>query len=285
MLTGEYAVLFGAPALALPTKLGQKMQVNPYVQGLKWSSQDPDGIWFKGEWSKDGQLLSTSNDGVAERLKQLLDTAQSINPNWQPYAADVHCILEFPTNWGLGSSSTLIALVAQWAQVDPLTLFFQSWKGSGYDVAVACANSAIVYQKTAENKAHWTKIDVSPPSPDQWYFVHQNVKQSTYNEISRISDRTFPESLIKDIEAINHRLLKAKTDDEFESALQHHETIISNFIGKPMVSEHFAKHHIKAKSLGAWGGDFLLSRLNNDHIMTLKKLGYDTIIPWVSFIH
>lgn len=284
MLTGEYAVLFGAPALAIPTKLGQQMEVTSHPQGLKWSSRDPDGVWFEGEWNTEGQLLSTSNKDVAKRLKHLLDTAQRLNPNWQPYEADVQCTLAFPTNWGLGSSSTLIALVAQWAQVDPMTLFFQSWQGSGYDVAVASTNMAIVYQKTRENKANWKKINVSPPSPEQWFFVHQNIKQSTYSEINRIAEKELPESLIEDIKAINHQLLRAQTDDEFEATLQHHERIISNFIGKPMLSEQFAEQQIKAKSLGAWGGDFFLSRLNEHQVKALKTLGYKTIIPWTSFI-
>lgn len=284
MLTGEYAVLFGAPALAIPTKLGQQMQVTSHPQGLKWKSRDPNGVWFEGEWNTEGKLLSTSNKDVAKRLKHLLDTAQALNPNWQPYAADVLCTLAFPTNWGLGSSSTLIALVAQWAQVDPMTLFFKSWQGSGYDVAVASANTAIVYQKTADNKARWTKINVSPPSPKQWFFVHQNIKQSTYSEINRIAEKELPESLIEDIETINQELLRAQTDDEFEAALQHHERIISTFIGKPMLSEQFAEQQIKAKSLGAWGGDFFLSRLNKHQVKALKTLGYKTIIPWTSFI-
>lgn len=284
MLTGEYAVLFGAPALALPTKLGQNMQVALNSSGLNWTSDDPEGTWFTGKWDSEGQLQVTSNEDTAKRLKHLLDVAQSLNPNWHPYKANVHCTLEFPTNWGLGSSSTLIALVAQWAEVDPLTLFFKSWKGSGYDVAVASAHSAIIYKKTGESKAHWTKTIISPPSPEQWFFVHQNVKQSTYDEINRISERPLPNSLIDDIEAINQQLLSAESDDDFEEALQQHEIIISQFIGKPMLSEHFNKHQIKAKSLGAWGGDFFLSRLNDLQIETLNALGYNTIIPWSSFI-
>ena len=53
--------------------------------------------------------------------------------------------LEFPRDWGLGSSSTLINNVAQWAQVDPFELHFKVSNGSGYDIACAKRRYPIVY--------------------------------------------------------------------------------------------------------------------------------------------
>ncbi len=53
--------------------------------------------------------------------------------------------LDFPRDWGLGSSSTLINNVAQWAQVDPFDLHFKVSNGSGYDIACANEDSPIVY--------------------------------------------------------------------------------------------------------------------------------------------
>ena len=54
--------------------------------------------------------------------------------------------LTFPRAWGLGTSSTLISLIAQWAKCDPFELLFEAFGGSGYDIACATANSPISYQ-------------------------------------------------------------------------------------------------------------------------------------------
>ena len=59
--------------------------------------------------------------------------------------------LKLKHNWnflwigGLGSSSTLIYCVAEWAEVNPLMLYFKIDDGSGYDVACAFADGPITY--------------------------------------------------------------------------------------------------------------------------------------------
>ena len=51
LITGEYLVLNGAKALALPTKFGQSLQVSSLVeQKISWTSFDTDkSIWFETE--------------------------------------------------------------------------------------------------------------------------------------------------------------------------------------------------------------------------------------------
>ncbi len=48
LITGEYLVLDGANAFALPTKFGQKLIVEKGTkQEIKWTSYDADGsIWL-----------------------------------------------------------------------------------------------------------------------------------------------------------------------------------------------------------------------------------------------
>ena len=48
LLTAEYAVLGGAKALALPTKLGQSLEVIKTSTGkLEWKSIDVNGkVWY-----------------------------------------------------------------------------------------------------------------------------------------------------------------------------------------------------------------------------------------------
>ena len=49
LITGEYVVLDGAKALALPTKFGQSLVVKPGINHqIKWTSFDSDeSVWFE----------------------------------------------------------------------------------------------------------------------------------------------------------------------------------------------------------------------------------------------
>ena len=51
LLTGEYLVLDGAKALALPTKMGQNLQIATLESpSIVWKSFDSDGsVWFQDE--------------------------------------------------------------------------------------------------------------------------------------------------------------------------------------------------------------------------------------------
>ena len=47
LLTGEYLVLKGALALAIPLKLGQTLSVETcHGASLQWNAYKPDGPWF-----------------------------------------------------------------------------------------------------------------------------------------------------------------------------------------------------------------------------------------------
>ena len=53
LITGEYLVLDGAKAFALPTKFGQNLIIEKgNDQEIKWASFDSDGsIWFEDTFS------------------------------------------------------------------------------------------------------------------------------------------------------------------------------------------------------------------------------------------
>ena len=52
LITGEYLVLAGARALALPLKFGQDMTIKPSDDGIiHWQSIDPSGTWFTAEFT------------------------------------------------------------------------------------------------------------------------------------------------------------------------------------------------------------------------------------------
>lgn len=124
MLSGEYLVLDGAEALALGLQVGQRMRVEDVPgDGLEWESTEKDGsVWFSARFAADGTLQEASDAAVAARLKSLLAVCREENPRFDFSGKRVCLHAEFDRSWGLGSSSTLIYTLAQWAQVDPFAL-------------------------------------------------------------------------------------------------------------------------------------------------------------------
>ncbi|MBQ0741502.1 mevalonate kinase, partial [Aquimarina celericrescens] len=76
--------------------------------------------------------------------------AHQLNPEVFTQNYNFKTRLEFPKNWGLGTSSTLITNVSKWASVDPYQLLEKTFGGSGYDIACAKSEFPLVY--SLENK-------------------------------------------------------------------------------------------------------------------------------------
>ena len=85
LITGEYAVLDGALALAIPTKKGQLLEVFPSKDlQLNWSSFDADGaLWFDCLFSPELEILSTSNTEKALTLQNILRLAIALNSSFK----------------------------------------------------------------------------------------------------------------------------------------------------------------------------------------------------------
>src|SRR5690606_37997834 len=137
LLTGEYVVLDGAIALALPTKLGQVLEVGDREEeGILWKSYDEkNSLWFEEEFRiKETEIVGSDKDEVSRRLSSILTEAHRANPERLSGKGGykVSSRLDFNRNWGLGSSSTLINNIAQWFDVDAYWLLKQSFGGSGY---------------------------------------------------------------------------------------------------------------------------------------------------------
>ena len=182
LLTGEYAVLDGGLALALPTKFGQVLEVLENSSGaLSWESLDEKGqVWFKTTFLLTNTIISNSDaktDAVSETLLKILNEAQKLNPEFlKPFKGyRVTTSLSFPRNWGLGSSSTLINAIATWAEIDPYDLLWNAFSGSGYDIAAARHSKPILYQ-LIKGRPRVEEVNFDPPFKDNLYFVYLNKK-------------------------------------------------------------------------------------------------------------
>ena len=150
LLTGEYAVLNGALSLALPTIYGQHLKVkNNPSNKIKWISYDNnEKIWFNCEFDKDNlEVIFSSSDKMSDRLKKIISCIRSVNTDFLKLnGSEIITKLTFNKNWGLGSSSTLINNLAEFAKIDPYYLNDKIFNGSGYDIACAKSNTTLLYK-------------------------------------------------------------------------------------------------------------------------------------------
>lgn len=283
LISGEYAVLKGARALATPTVKGQMLHYFADDKGrLKWRSFDhQDEVWFTATFSLAGNTLQTSDIGAAEYLSQLLKEASRLAQKGIP-SGEAATHLEFPGNWGLGSSSTLIHLVAQWFEVNPMELFFSIHQGSGYDVACAGSENAIIYQKHGE---HGLSAPVSlPESFRKVLFVHLNKKQKSLPEVKKFLRNNQDQDKINAVANLCDAFLTTGNPEELAEVMDEHERLMSGLLGLPTVKQKlFPDFPGSIKSLGAWGGDFIMAA-GDESSAYFEKKGYPTYRSFIEMV-
>lgn len=298
LITGEYFVLDGALALSVPTKFGQSLrykELNSTDNILYWIALDNQNKpWLQFTFDKENFACLNASENEAKDLTGILNAARELNPNFLTVSNSVavETRLEFPRNWGLGSSSTLIYCVASWAGVDGYTLLQKSLKGSGYDVANAGHDSAILYQLNESGgvKAPTvTPVNWKPVFSDNLYFAHLGKKQSSpqgiknYREL--VSDKTHG---VNELTRITHAVLKCTELNVFEELMNEHEILVGSQLKQLKVKDAlFSDYWGSVKSLGAWGGDFVMLT-NNKSEAELKEYlaakNIDTVFKWNEII-
>lgn len=298
LVTGEYAVLDGALSLALPTKYGQSLNISSTEgHNIVWKSYtQSEEIWFETtlEIADIKNYITASNSNttnteasVRETLLHILKVAHQLNPNFLKNTKGllVETHLSFPRDWGLGSSSTLINNIAQWAQVDAFKLLWDSFSGSGYDIACAQHKTPILYHlKKGKPKVEVAIFD--PPFKNQVYFVHLNQKQNSREGIAQYRQMEFNlPQLISAVSQITRRLLCCQDLQEFNSVIEEHERLIAATLKMETVKTRlFPDFPGSIKSLGAWGGDFVLATGTKETITYFNKKGFNTVIPYSEMI-
>ena len=293
LITGEYLVLDGAKAFALPTKFGQNLIVEKgNHQEIKWTSFDSDGsIWLDEIFSfLDITQKNISVGATLQRntLIEILHEGYLLNPDFLSHSEgySITTQLTFPRNWGLGTSSTLIKNIAQWLEIDAFVLLKNSFGGSGYDIACAQNNTPILYHLENE-KPIVEKMNFEPEFAENLYFVYLDKKQSSKAAIASYynnKQKDLAKNIAK-IDLITQEVLKAKTLQEFAQALEEHEAEMSNILEMRTVKESLVPDYNGViKSLGAWGGDFVLAISNENPTDYFKERGFKTIVSYTDMI-
>jgi mevalonate kinase len=294
LLTGEYFVLDGALALALPVRPGQYLQVQsrPDGPGLEWISRDQeDRTWFQAEFDLPDLIVrSASDEKTAAVLRAILLACRRQNPAFlsAPDGLRVSTRTTFPREWGLGTSSTLIAATARWAGVDPYRVLFETLGGSGYDIACAYAGEPLLYR--LENGAPAVQpAGFRPDFRDCLYFVYLGKKQDSREGIGHYRRTAGKDpALIAEISWLTRALVEASTLTEFDRLLGEHEALVARTLALPRACErYFPDFWGASKSLGAWGGDFVLVTSAKPAAETrafFNEKGFSVFIPYDTLV-
>jgi mevalonate kinase len=286
MLTGEYVVLAGAKALSLPTKLGQKMTALPTDSNkIHWKSFDCNGnVWFENEFLiTDITTSKVVDSGVETRLKKLLSFInQKTDLLKHGWFIETH--LGFDRQWGLGSSSTLVANLAKWSKIDPIELLHAAFSGSGYDVATGMENDPILYQ-IKNDKPSWETTQFKPPFFHQIFFVYLGEKKHSEEEVKAFDLKTVSIQDVVLFNELTNDLLSCKTLPDFSYIMTSHEIELGRILKRSTIKyERFSDYPFTIKSLGAWGGDFIMAVGNPEDQNYFKNKGYHTILTWDEMI-
>ncbi len=303
LLTGEYVVLDGATSLAVPTKFGQNLVIEPIQEPqLIWGSFTNTGeCWFEAIFDLPKLRLKSatfssdvegSAEFITETLYKILSEARKLNPNFLQSDSGfvVKTNLTFPRNWGLGSSSTLINNIASWAKVDAYKLLWNAFSGSGYDIACAQNNSPIFYQ-LENNKPIVKQVEFNPGFKAELFFVHLNKKQNSREGIQKYKEYQLKRSFdsgqddITEVSNLSNEFVNANSVKDIANVIEEHERIISSIIKmNPVKTALFPDYFGAVKSLGAWGGDFVLVTGNEDTLKYFKQKGFKTVLPYSKMI-
>lgn len=266
LISGEYLVLKGARALAIPLKFGQdlkietKKPVNKAI--LYWKAYEKKTLWFEIMLSlPDFGLIESSDRLIADKLIQILKTAHKRNSAFIDESKSylVSSRMTFNKDWGLGSSSTLIKNIADWANIDPYFLLKESFGGSGYDIACASSEKPLFFKLT-EGRPQIETVNFDPIFKENLYFVYLGKKQNSAESIKqfKLQDK-HSEKFISEISDLSLKMVQAKYLSEFQELMLRHEEIISKVLNKKRIKEErFSDFSGEMKSLGGWGGDFIL---------------------------
>lgn len=289
MLTSEYFAVDGALVLAVATKPGQEFFFDETDDGqslVYWEAYHQNKIWLQAKINY--QTWSVVETNVPESAAFILKVLQNVQQfsdiqfkSNQSYHLKTN--LQFPSDYGLGSSSTLMNNLAEWAQIDPFILNEKSLGGSGYDIAVAQSKSAVLYRN--QPKVFYEKVNYCPPFADDLIFIHLNLKQNSREGIALYRSKTKSEDLISYFSDLTKKILLCQELEKFSELMMQHEQKISHFVGIPTAkSLYFKDCPVFVKSLGAWGGDFIMTQKFPGYEDYFRGRGFSTIFNWNDLI-
>ena len=283
LITSEYLVMKGAMALAIPAKLDQELNViSTNSDFVNWKSFNKDNqIWYEEKFFLDkGTLIyHGKKNKMSDLIVRLFDYIHKFNNPEKSIGNEFIWKINFNINWGLGSSSTLINNLSKWAKVNPYKLLFSVFNGSGYDIACCDKSNPIIFQKK-DDYLSVSDTTFNPNFLNNLFLIFLNKKQDTQKSVQNFleTDQSLSEG-INQINEIVDEIESVKDITTFESLIERHEKIIANILQMPTIqNDKFPDYNNGViKSLGSWGGDFVLATGDEKSVDYFEEKGFNTI--------
>ncbi len=262
LISGEYLVLAGAEALVLPLNKGQWLHASARRSpGLYWTWRYQNETRFEAQYHPESfQIVKASDLERAQYIQRLLREASRLTPVAEKLKyCHISTETEFHPLWGMGSSSTLTVNLSRLLDIQPFDLHQAISKGSGFDVAAAMANQPFIYRKTEKNRY------IAPKTLPQLFYDHAFfvwMKKKTRSEKAIQSFKFSRKKLkmpIKYINEITAQYTEVETVKELSRITSEHEEFMSEVLKTPSPANQFSDYPYGIKSLGAWGGDFIMA--------------------------
>ena len=290
LLTSEYFILDGATGWAMPTQFGQSMTASPTNSTPLWQAFCHD----KTPWLETNLDFSNKEpfSKETELLFQILEYIKTENPETfhQKIKHHFQLMIDFDKSWGLGTSSTFLALIADFFEIDAYKLNQTFFKGSGYDIACAFASEALLYTNLDLENRSIEPFPIAASIKPHLYFIYTGQKQNSREAIQyyRKLPNKEKEIAINDLNFITSELIRKQNYKDWIYFLKIHEDIVSKVLKLEKVGQNIAKElPFFSKSLGAWGGDFILC-LADDEPQNIKnrivQSGFETYFDYEGLI-
>ena len=286
-ITGEYAVLRGALALVVPVHYTQSLVVVPGEEGfLHWTTTWDETNFLSATFRlSDFSTVSCSDSLRAATLTKLFTSVRRLNPNFITGGGfRVRSLMGANPQWGFGSSAQLTVNVARWAGVDALELHRLVSSGSGADVACSLTARPIHYS-IALQKPRYTEVSFSPPFADQLLLVYTNRKQDSATSVKNFLLKRHVVDSVRDLfSQITLEVTQTTDIGTFAGLMTEHERLLQSVLKQPTMQEtQFQGFQGVVKSLGAWGGDFVLAIPATgveEATSWFIDRGYSTLLPF-----
>ncbi len=262
LLFGEYLVLRGAKCLAFPLSFGQELEIHPENEkGILIRSFEFENCWLEILLSKELKIIRSNDTEKAKIIQKLFSLIKEKKPDL--FLRDIYLKfrLNFLRHLGLGSSSTLISLLSQWSGFDPYYLLEKSFGGSGYDIAAATSAGPFIYSANNKIERHF----VLPESITRHLlFVYLGKKQKSSKEVAAFKNKKTTGQQIDEMNRIVTKAARCHDIEVWEDLMNESEALLSLILKEdPAKEKYFGDYPYSIKSLGAWGGDFIMASCRN----------------------
>ncbi|HET8574157.1 MAG TPA: GYDIA family GHMP kinase [Edaphocola sp.] len=285
LLFGEYLVLRGARCLAIPLALGQTLRLYPIQeQGIVWRCFEREELWLEVVFSESLEVLQTSDIVMAARIQELLKLVNRYNPDIPLSKWYFKFDLNFDRQFGLGTSSTLISLLSQWSGVDPYLLSMRSFGGSAYDVAAATAEKPFLYSL---GRRYIKDVVLPQDITDHLLFIYMGQKRDSAAAVEAFDQIPTNYFQLEKMDNIVQFATQCRQIGEWGEMMLESEQLLSDILGEQCVQDKYFKDYpYEIKSLGAWGGDFVMATCRdiNEAKAYFEQKQYKTVFTYNELI-